>query len=695
MAVAQDKRASELTAPVSIADTDVFPGYRPGTGGEPNLDIRASAGLIRAPILAGLAAGNVAVGIGALSGTTDVTPTETTKLLTKDGAALISLLQAKWHGGQTGEIARTIASLLTERVSILAFGGKNDTIKLTDGGMAVGSAILTSAAGLFTSAMVGKNVLVQGGGAASIDLLTTVSSYQSATQITLAGANASGGALSGATIYIGTSSTTAFNNATTYAQSVNSEVYFPPGIYMIGTWNIYTPIRGCTNSEIVLLGTAATFKSSHVSIEDFKIRWSNTTQILNFTASTTRISIRNNTFYGGAVAKTCVYINVASVTDIVIKDNIMVNPIYGVIVNSAGTGTRLRIANNTILGATSDCIEINTTLGTFTSIIIDGNILSCDSTSVNGSSGFCIGVAEGVDVRITDNQILDTRNDAIHIEDACQRVYIAGNTGKSVRKEFIWVAEASAAQISASPAGAALRDLDIIGNAATAFAGNASQGISLVSNADGTVKKSNILGNRMNGFLTGIGLGDGAQANVQGNYLTNCTTGLSGASGAGSNIEGNYIHACANAYLFTKQSGVIGKNYLYNVTSEFLDGTSSDNQSGMSRGRNGYTTFSHTGSGSAEYVVICPLGRRADFQFLVQMDTSANNNDVVNGSWHLTWDGTTLTTIGTAVTYVGGAASAPVVRANAGNLEFGVTFGAARSVRVEYSVDGMRAFLAA
>lgn len=62
MAVAQDKRASELTAPVSIADTDAFPGYRPGTGGEPNLDIRATAGLIRAPIVTGLAAGTLAVG---------------------------------------------------------------------------------------------------------------------------------------------------------------------------------------------------------------------------------------------------------------------------------------------------------------------------------------------------------------------------------------------------------------------------------------------------------------------------------------------------------------------------------------------------------------------------------------------------------------------------------------------------------
>lgn len=58
---ATDKRASELTAPVSIEDADTFPGYRPGTGGEPNLDIRATAGLIRAPIIAGLASGDVTV----------------------------------------------------------------------------------------------------------------------------------------------------------------------------------------------------------------------------------------------------------------------------------------------------------------------------------------------------------------------------------------------------------------------------------------------------------------------------------------------------------------------------------------------------------------------------------------------------------------------------------------------------------
>ena len=71
---ATDKRASELTAPVSIKDADTFPGYRPGTGGEPNLDIRATAGLIRAPIIAGLASGDVAVGALTPSAATAIPP---------------------------------------------------------------------------------------------------------------------------------------------------------------------------------------------------------------------------------------------------------------------------------------------------------------------------------------------------------------------------------------------------------------------------------------------------------------------------------------------------------------------------------------------------------------------------------------------------------------------------------------------
>jgi hypothetical protein len=56
----------------------------------------------------------------------------------------------------------------------------------TDGAITSGQAILTSAAGAFTSADVGQPITVQGAGAAGADLNTTVLSYQSATQVTLA-----------------------------------------------------------------------------------------------------------------------------------------------------------------------------------------------------------------------------------------------------------------------------------------------------------------------------------------------------------------------------------------------------------------------------------------------------------------------------------------------------------------------------
>ena len=124
---ATDKRASELTAPVSIADTDVFAGYRPGTGGEPNLDIRASAGLIRAPILAGLAAGDVAVG----------------GLITAKSAGAIA-------DGVTDAAASLAAGFLT-----------SDTLVLTPGSYVVSSLIVPT----------GKTLIIQRG--ALIQLLPT------------------------------------------------------------------------------------------------------------------------------------------------------------------------------------------------------------------------------------------------------------------------------------------------------------------------------------------------------------------------------------------------------------------------------------------------------------------------------------------------------------------------------------------
>lgn len=104
------------------------------------------------------------------------------------------------------------------------YGAVGDGQIVTDGAMGSGSAVLTSATGLFTSADVGKAILVKGGAAAGItSLVTTIASYQSATQVTLTAANSSGGAITGKLVMWATNDTaavqSAINAAVTYAQA--------------------------------------------------------------------------------------------------------------------------------------------------------------------------------------------------------------------------------------------------------------------------------------------------------------------------------------------------------------------------------------------------------------------------------------------------------------------------------------------
>lgn len=107
-------------------------------------------------------------------------------------------------------------------VTASAYGAKGDGQVVTDGAMSSGSAILTSATAAFTAQDVGKAILVKGAAAAGVTtLVTTIASRQSATQVTLNAANASGGAVSGALVMWGTDDTaavqSAINAAGTYA----------------------------------------------------------------------------------------------------------------------------------------------------------------------------------------------------------------------------------------------------------------------------------------------------------------------------------------------------------------------------------------------------------------------------------------------------------------------------------------------
>lgn len=122
---------------------------------------------------------------------------------------------------------------------VTKYGAKGDAQVVGDGAMGSGAAVLTSATAGFTAGDVGKAISVKGAAATGVTtLVTTIASRQSATQVTLAAVNASGGAVSGAVVMWGTDDTTRIQAAVDAAEAylgthTYAQVYFPPRPYIV------------------------------------------------------------------------------------------------------------------------------------------------------------------------------------------------------------------------------------------------------------------------------------------------------------------------------------------------------------------------------------------------------------------------------------------------------------------------------
>lgn len=150
---------------------------------------------------------------------------------------------------------------------VTAYGAKGDGKVVADGAMASGSATLTSATAGFTAADVGKAISVKGAAGTGVTtLVTTISAYVSATQVTLAASNASGGTVSGAIVIWGTDDTSAIQAAVDAAEAylaggrAYAQVYFPPRAPYIVAGALNTSKSG--NGQIVfgVCSTTATKK---------------------------------------------------------------------------------------------------------------------------------------------------------------------------------------------------------------------------------------------------------------------------------------------------------------------------------------------------------------------------------------------------------------------------------------------------
>jgi hypothetical protein len=154
-------------------------------------------------------------------------------------------------GGSGGPPGRRVESWPED------FGAKCDGRAVTGVSITESSAVLTAAGAAFTAADVGKTISVYGAGltAHGLALVTTVLSYQSATQVTLA--TAAAGTVAGSRAVLGTDDAAAIEAAIADAVdraidsgAYSATVWFSDGIYVVarapqigGAYNSHAQIR--------------------------------------------------------------------------------------------------------------------------------------------------------------------------------------------------------------------------------------------------------------------------------------------------------------------------------------------------------------------------------------------------------------------------------------------------------------------
>jgi hypothetical protein len=142
------------------------------------------------------------------------------------------------------------------------YGGVADAEQVADIAVTNGSDTLTSASNPWTSADVGKPILVNLAGASSVNIQGTIATYISAGRVEIS--VAAGRTASGLTSWWGTDNTTAFQAA----GNASNGVYVPSGQYLIAgtvTWtareiNLMGAGRAATLLKVIGVGGASTFK---------------------------------------------------------------------------------------------------------------------------------------------------------------------------------------------------------------------------------------------------------------------------------------------------------------------------------------------------------------------------------------------------------------------------------------------------
>ncbi|WP_332237065.1 right-handed parallel beta-helix repeat-containing protein [Sporolactobacillus sp. KGMB 08714] len=210
------------------------------------------------------------------------------------------------------------------------------------------------------------------------------------------------------------------------------------------------------------------------------------------------------------------YYTDGSRSDLKIKDTKITADGYGILLNNNAQGSNFEIINNRI-DAGADAIEINTTAGNFSGIKIIGNSIAALGDSTDAAAGFAVGIAKGKDIVVSANIIEQARNEAVHIEDAQERVIVSDNVIKDCSRDGVRLLNRADA-----------KPIILTNNHIKKRAGDRSgTGIYAVYDPNGTLTGSNLTGNVIEGFNIGLDLGADAVHHIGGSTILDCNTAVS------------------------------------------------------------------------------------------------------------------------------------------------------------------------
>lgn len=320
--------------------------------------------------------------------------------------------------------------------------------------------------------------------------------------------------------------------------------------------------------------------------------------------------------------------------NIKIKKTNIVSDSYGILINSGtSNGENLIIDDCNIESDKSDGIELNCpTAPSFENVKIINNSVSSKSNGSGSTSGFAIGIARAKNVIIANNIIKESRNEAIHIEDAQENIAVTNNIVKNCNGDGVRILNKS----GAIPV--------IVSNnhiVSSVSAWKTKIGINKVSDANGSLDNCIFTDNIIRGFDKGIVAYGSGNTHVDNNVIQDCNYGIvvSSQKALGNLIMSNVATLCR-----IEGSGIIENIFSSTVPTEIMEFAGTAGRHGGTIKKFNIPTETIDPIVGTNKIIGFTLPNRLYGKlkvYIINAGGTAGNNSYIYGD--VAWDGTTFT----------------------------------------------------